>query len=468
MKQESKEVISNRDVVQLTKLEDYIKNEPILNGALVGISVRSAANGALLYEQLGNTRLRPASNMKLLTGYAALSVLGEDHRFPTELWANGEVKGNILEGDLILKGKGDPTLVPEDFEAFAKKVKESGIKEINGDLIGDDTWYDDVRLSRDLDWSDEHWYYGAQISALTASPDKDYDSGSVIVKVSPGSKPGDQPTISVSPDTTYIKIESTAETVASEEEEDLTLNRKHGENTITIEGPIPVGSPSITEWMAVWEPSLYAMDLFGHALQEQGITWTGMVKQGRVNKNSNLLYAHKSMPLSELLIPFMKLSNNVHGEILVKEMGKQVHDEGSWEKGIEVMEEELKKIGLDIENLVIRDGSGISHVTLLPPNELTKLLYAAMDEPWFETYFGSLPVAGNPERMIGGTLRFRMGDLSVQAKTGTIAGVSTLSGYITDEGKETLIFSILLNNLLDEEDGPQVIDRMVEYIREDL
>lgn len=457
---------SSTENKQFAELENYLQDEPILDGALVGISIRSASTGDLLYDSLGDTRLKPASNMKLITGFAALSVLGEDHRFTTEILTNGDITENRLDGDLYIKGKGDPTLLPEDFKLLAKKVQESGIQTINGDIIGDDTWYDDVRLSRGLNWSDEHWYYGAQISALTASPNKDYDAGSIIVEVHPSDQAGDKPKVIISPKVDYIEIQNNAKTVSANQEEDVTLNRKHGTNIFTIDGTIPVDSSSVKEWMSVWEPTGYVLDLFKQSLKEQGITWNGTWKTGRVKDGSEVLYSHKSMPLSELFVPFMKLSNNAHAEVMVKEMGKVVHGEGSWEKGMEVIEAELEKAGIDATKLDLRDGSGISHANLLTPNAISSLLYRARQEEWFPVYLHSLPDAGNPERMLGGTLRYRMADLPVQAKTGTIAGVSTLSGYVESKSGETVIFSILVNNLVDEDDGPQVVDQIVKKIYE--
>ncbi|MFB4169566.1 D-alanyl-D-alanine carboxypeptidase/D-alanyl-D-alanine-endopeptidase [Virgibacillus sp. JSM 102003] len=446
------------------QIESFIKSEPKLNGAITGISVRSASNGEKLYEHMGDVRLRPASNMKLLTAAAALAVLGENHTFSTEILTTGSIKSGTLTGDLFLKGKGDPTLLPSDFDNFAKKIKESGVNVIKGDIVADDTWYDEVRLSPDLIWSDEHWYYGAQISALTASPDTDFDAGTVIVEVGPRSK-GKKPDVTVSPKTNYIEVKNTAITSEPSAEEDLTLKRVHGENTLTIEGTIPAGSAVIKEWMTVWEPTGYAMDLFQQSLKEEGISWTGKVKMNAAPSEAEVLYSHESMPLSEVLVPFMKLSNNTIAEVLVKEMGKVVHGEGSWEKGLEVVETELTKMGMNTGSLMIRDGSGISHATLIPPNEISKLLYAVQSQSWYDSYLHSLPIAGKADRMTGGTLRSRMEDKNIQAKTGTIYGVSTLSGMVETESGEKLIFSIMLNNLLDEEDGPEIEDKIVELIQ---
>ncbi|WP_425283890.1 D-alanyl-D-alanine carboxypeptidase/D-alanyl-D-alanine endopeptidase [Lentibacillus halodurans] len=444
-------------------LENFIKNEPKLQSALTGISIRDASTGEKIYSHLGDIRLRPASNMKLLTAAAALSALGEDYTFSTELLTDGSVKGNQLNGDLVLKGKGDPTLLPKDFDTFAKQIKDSGIDEVKGDIIADDTWYDDMRLSPDLVWRDEQWYYGAQISALTAAPDEDYDAGTVTIEVIPG-EAGEKPAVMVTPDTSYMQVKNNAATIAGDEEEDLILERVHGGNTITINGTIPAASSSVKEWMAVWEPTEYALDLFKQSLKEQGITWTGEVKTGTAPANAEIVYTHESMTLSELLVPFMKLSNNTHAEMLIKEMGKVIHGEGSWEKGLAVVETEMNKLGMNTSILKIKDGSGISHMNLLPPDEISKLLYIVQEKQWFNPYENALPVAGKSERMAGGTLRQRMEDQNVRAKTGTIDGVSTLSGYVESKNGDTLIFSIMLNNLFDEDDGPSIEDKIVEMI----
>src|SRR5699024_6833395 len=417
---------------------------------------------------LGDIRLRPASNLKLLTAAAALATLEEDYTFPTEIQTTGLLKEGRLDGDLFLKGKGDPTLLPSDFDQFAKDVRKKGIRIIDGDIVGDDTWYDDIRLSKDLVWSDEHYHYGAQVSALTASPDTDYDAGTVVVKVIPGEEEGVQPKFTVSPQTDYITIENKAKIVVADEEENLTLERVHGENTITIEGTIPAGAEPVQEWMAVWEPAEYALDLFKQALEANDITWTGRVKTGTTPKEAEVLLEHQSMPLADLLVPFMKSSNNGHGEVLVKEMGKLARAEGSWEKRLDVMEAKVQKLGVQTDALLVRDGSGSAHVNLVPASEISNLLYTIQKKDWFASFLRALPVAGEQERMAGGTLQNRLSDISVQAKTGTIDSVSGLSGYIETKRGEKIIFSILINSLLDEESGPEIEDKIVRMIYEGL
>ncbi|MFD1039609.1 D-alanyl-D-alanine carboxypeptidase/D-alanyl-D-alanine-endopeptidase [Virgibacillus byunsanensis] len=468
LNQESKAVINieENNTVMKQQLDDYINNDSKLEDALIGISVRSAKTGEQLYNNMGNIRMRPASNMKLLTATAALSTLGEDYKFTTEILKDSSINGNSLQGNLYLKGKGDPTLLPSNFDNFALDLSEKGIEKIEGDIVADDTWYDDVRLSPDLIWSDEHYYYGAQVSALTASPSQDYDAGTVIVEVSPGDTVGARPNVSLSPNTDYVTIDNNATTVATNVEDELTVERDHGTNNIVIKGEIPVGSVNVKEWMAVWEPTTYALDFFQKSLQEQGISWTGSLKTGVTPEDAEAIITHQSMPLSELLVPFMKLSNNGHAETLIKEMGKIVYGEGSWDKGIEVTENVLSELGMNMDTIMIRDGSGLSHINLIPPNEISNLLYLVQKEEWFSSYLHSLPDAGEADRMVGGTLRHRMKETSVRAKTGTIYGVSTLSGYVETNSGEPLIFSVMVNNLMDEDDGPEIEDRIVEIIAE--
>lgn len=434
-----------------------------LKGAIIGICIRSAISGEILYKYNHNLRLHPASNMKLLTAAAALNVLGEDYTFSTQLQLDGKVKDDKLEGSLFLVGQGDPTLLLKDFEMFAEKLKQQGIQKITGDIIGDDTWYDHERLSRDLVWKDEQYYYGSEVSALTVSPNNDYNTGSVLIRVLPA-QIGEKPSISILPNTDYVAITNEAITVKKALEEELVIEREHGVNQITIKGKIAYDSETTEQWMSVWGASEFTLSLFSQVLASQGVVWNGEIKLGQTPSDAAVLFSKKSVPLSDILIPFMKLSNNGIAEMLIKEMGRKCCGEGSWDAGIPVLKEEMTKFGLDMTQLSIKDGSGISHSNLIPANAITQLLYEVQKMNWFPVFLHSLPIAGNEDRIIGGTLQDRMPALSVQAKTGTIEGVSTLSGYLDIPSGEKLIFSIMVNNLLDEEIGKRIEDEIVKLI----
>ncbi|MFS0673410.1 D-alanyl-D-alanine carboxypeptidase/D-alanyl-D-alanine-endopeptidase [Ornithinibacillus sp. 179-J 7C1 HS] len=435
------------------KLNEILRNNA-LDGSTTGVSVRDADSGELLFSYFGDHRLHPASNMKILTSIAALETLGPDYRFSTEVLTDGTIKGGVLQGNLYLKGKGDPTLLKKDLDQLAADLKAKGIKKIKGNLIGDDTWYDDVRLSQDLNWSDEPFYTGAQVSALTLSPNEDYDASTVIVEVYPAKEVGGKPIVKLTPHTDYVTIINNANTVSSDHSRAISIEREHGSNHIVIEGVIPVEGSMARSWVSIWEPTGYALDVFKKSLTENGIMFIGNsnATTGVTPTDANVLASKQSMTLEELLVPFMKLSNNGHGETLTKEMGKVVHDEGSWDKGLEVLKDVVTQYGVNGNTILLRDGSGMSHKNVIPANELSQLLYAVQDEAWYPAFEHSLPVAGNSERLVGGTLRYRMNNTpaanNVKAKTGSLTGVSSLSGYVTAKNGQKLIFSIMVNNYL--------------------
>ncbi|MBN8207739.1 D-alanyl-D-alanine carboxypeptidase/D-alanyl-D-alanine-endopeptidase [Bacillus sp. NTK071] len=445
----------------LTEQIHTIVNNKRLKGAIAGVSVRSAITGELLFDHHGDTRLTPASNMKLLTAAAALETLGSDYRFKTVVFADHR-NGEIISGNLYIKGSGDPTLLPKDFDALANQLKLLGITQVDGDLIGDESWYDSEYLSEDMIWSDEDQYYGAQISALTASPNQDYDAGTIMIEVSPGSGEGLLSSVKLTPETDTISIINNGMTVNENEDAEIEIHRKHGTNIIVVDGTISKNASREKAWVAVWNPASYALNLFAQSLKKHGIEIKGEERLGKTSDQAIPLAEKKSMPLSDLLIPFMKLSNNGHAEVLVKEMGKVVKEEGSFQAGLEVIRSVLRNEGLHTDDMCLRDGSGISQITLIQPNQLSLLLYRIQEKPWFDLYLNSLPIAGEPERLVGGTLRNRLSNTVAEgviyAKTGSLIGVTSLSGYVRTE--HPLIFSVILNQFIDEEEMGKIEDQI--------
>ncbi|MDF9763582.1 D-alanyl-D-alanine carboxypeptidase/D-alanyl-D-alanine-endopeptidase [Peribacillus simplex] len=452
------------------EIQQILDDSPGLAGALTGISIRSAESGEMIYERGSQTRLRPASNLKLLTAAAALETLGEDHVFQTELYIKGVQVGHVLQGNVYLKGKGDPTLLEKDFDELASSLKHKQVKLVHGDLIGDDSWYDDIRYSRDLVWSDEQEYYGAAVSALTASPNDDYDTGTIIVEITPGEKAGKMAKVMLKPETDYVKIINKTKTVAADGKQEIEVERSHGTDVITITGTIPEHAGVTEEWISVKDPTEYALSLFEKSMKKHGIKVLGKRKKGKAPVGADLIATHQSMPLSQLLIPFMKLSNNGHAEVLVKEMGKEAVGKGSWKDGLKVARNQMKGLGLNMQTIKMRDGSGISQVNMIPANEITKLLYAVQEKTWFPAYLNALPIAGNEKRMVGGTLRKRMKGTNaagnVRAKTGTISGTSSLSGYVTTKRGERVIFSIIVNNFMEEKGITAIQDKIAVMLAE--
>jgi len=426
---------------------DAILASPGLEGTDIGLVVRTL-DGETVYSRGADRRQQPASNAKLVTSAAALEVLGPDYRFDTTVHTTGRRVGPVLVGDVYLKGTGDPTMLAADYDALAKQVADSGVRVVRGGLRADDTWFDDVRLGTSWAWDDEPYYYSAQVSALTAAPDTDYDAGSIIVRVAPGT--GGKAVVTTEPPTDYVTVANTAVTGAAGSPNTISVDRAHGSNTFTVTGSIPAGGAATSEWMAVWEPTGYAAALFRAALGAHGVRVEGATARGATPAGAAVVASRRSMPLSELLVPFLKLSNNLHAEILVKAMGRAVSGQGTWTAGTAAVAGRLPAFGVDPAKLSLRDGSGLSRMDQISPDQLAALLAAAANRPWFPTWYGALPIAGKADRLVGGTLRSRMrgtaAEGAVHAKTGSLTGVSGLSGYVNTAGGARWVFSMVTNN----------------------
>jgi D-alanyl-D-alanine carboxypeptidase/D-alanyl-D-alanine-endopeptidase (penicillin-binding protein 4) len=431
---------------------DAILADSRLAGAQAGVVVVDTTTGETLYDRNGERRLVPASNTKLLTSTAALELLGPGHRFTTDVKADGQRRAGLVSGDLYLRGGGDPTLLATDYDALAAQVAADGVRVVTGNLVADDTRYDNTRLGPDWTWDDESYYYAAQVSALTVAPDTDYDAGNVIVHAAPAADAGSPPVITMTPPNGYLHIDNRAETVA-DGKTTISFERVHGGNTIVVTGQIAVGDAEASDWMTVWEPTGYAADVFSAALRRHGVRVLGRTVLGQATPaDATTVAHHDSMTLAELMVPFLKLSNNGHAEVLTKEIGRVLSGSGTWSAGLSAISEYVADAGMDTGTLRQRDGSGLSRRNLIPPAAFVDLLAAVRAEPWFDTWYAALPIAGNAERFVGGTLRSRMRGTpaanNVHAKTGSLTGVSGLSGYVTDADGRVLAFSIVLNNYL--------------------
>lgn len=438
-----------------------------MKSASTSVTVRKASTGEIVYEHYADKAVTPASTMKLLTGAAALETLGENYRFSTTVLTKGKVEKGTLNGNLYLKGQGDPTLLKKHLDSFATTLAKQGIKKINGNLVGDDNWYDKVRLSAGILAEDEPYYYAAPISALTLSPNGDYDAGSVIVTARP-SKNGKTTSVTLTPATSVLQVVNNSKTVPKGYKNTLKITRKVGTNKVIISGNSPLGTSGVKEWISVTNPTAYALDVFKKSLAEKGITFAAgsKVVQGKTPENAKALTSRKSMKLKELMIPFMKLSNNTHAEVLAKEMGKVVHDEGSWNAGLLVMQEYALSIGLDVSKWTFEDASGMSYSNKITSSQLSELLYLVRSEPWYAIYSKSLPVAGSSDRLIGGTLKNRLhappAKGNVLAKTGSLKNIKSLAGYAKTKSGETLIFTVLTEN--NKSSTIPVIDRIATTI----
>ncbi|MFG1994280.1 D-alanyl-D-alanine carboxypeptidase/D-alanyl-D-alanine-endopeptidase [Actinoplanes sp. NPDC048988] len=430
---------------------DRFLADPALAGAQAGVVVADARTGATLLNRRGGERLLPASNVKLLTSAAAMALLGPGHRFVTSVRSGGSRPGPVLNGDLYLRGSGDPALTPASLDALARDVAATGLRRVTGDLVGDDTAFDDVRLGLEWAWDDESFAGAAPVSALTLSPDSDFLSGTVTVTVG-----GTPPVVRLTPPTSLLAVDNRAATGPGPST--VAVTRRHGTDTLLVTGTLAAGAPAEKRSVAVGDPTLLATEVFRSALHRHGVRLEGRTRTGEpAPSGSREVARHAGPPLRELIAPLLKLSNNNMAELLVKAMGN-----GSWEAGTAAVAGYLARLGVDPATLRQVDGSGLSRRNLVPPAALVRLLLRVRAEPWFGTWRAALPVAGDPDPLIGGTLRNRMRGTPaagvVHAKTGTLTGASALSGYA--DGVHPVVFSVIVNNQLAASVTP-AIDRLV-------
>ncbi len=435
-----KEILTNSTIKTLNKtLED--------STLTTGISVRDAKTGKILYTYNAKNLMSTASNMKLLTGSAALSTLGENYRFTTTVKTTGKLKKNgTLMGDIYLVGQGDPTLHKSDLTHFAKVLKAKGIKKISGHVYGDESWFDNKYLAPGINKADSLTYYGAPVSALATSPNKEYDTGTVVVYVK-GDKEGKEPKVAFSAKG-HLKVVNKAKTVKKGDTTAIKISRKYGTNKVYVTGKIAEGSKT-DKWISVDDPSKHTMTIFTTELTKAGITLKNPAYKLAVTpkKGTTTRITDKSVPLKSIMVPFMKLSNNGIADTLTKTMGKKVFNKGTNASGVKAIQTYATAHSVSAKNWTYIDGSGLSHQDKVTANQMTKFLYHAQKEKYYKTLYTSLPVAGNDERMVGGTLRYRFttADMTnrIVAKTGSINNVRTLSGYMTQKDGDPLIVSVL-------------------------
>jgi len=417
---------------------DKILADGRLTGAPAGVTVRDARTGAVLYSHDADARVVPASNNKIETSAAAFGILGTGYRFRTNV--------SRLGGTLYLKGTGDPTLDAAAYDRLAADVAAKGVTKVD-DLVADDSWFEGPRVGPDWDPTDFPYYYAAEISALTVTPDTDLDVGTVDVVVTP-TTPGRPPKVSLTPDTGVVTIDDRATTGAAGSASTVSVDRTAGTNTIVVSGSIPADG-TFDDLATVQDPALYAADVFRRALRAHGVTVKGDPAHGTTPKNARVVTTRRSVPLSRIATPYLKLSNNMIAETLVKAIGRKVTGHGSWTAGLPVVARYLKSLGVDTSQVRQTDGSGLGHTNYTTATQISNVLRAAQSRRWFPVFYDALPIAGRPDRLVGGTLRSRMAGTAaagnVHAKTGTLTGVSALSGYVKDPSGQPLIFSIVFN-----------------------
>jgi D-alanyl-D-alanine carboxypeptidase/D-alanyl-D-alanine-endopeptidase (penicillin-binding protein 4) len=466
------------------RIETTIRQSPSLSRAHVGILVIDS-RGRVKYGRNANSWFIPASNTKLYSTALALTRLGPGYQMTTRVTSGTAPDASgVIYGDLRLVGGGDPSLSSRSYpyrkedqrpegipgiEELADQVAARGVKRITGAVIGDDTTYlwDPFPAGWSID--DPTYEYGAPVSALTVQ------DNSIRVEIRPGEAAGDPVTVSLTPELGQLTIIPAASTLGAGERSQIRIERAANTRELRIEGGLAAGAAPVTRLVAIEDPALYAARALHDALARRGI----VVQEPAAAKHRLttleesdpglpvVLAERKSPPLAELVKVVNKVSQNLHAELLLREVSRQGRSFGSREAGIEELRAFLRtQVALKEDDVQFVDGSGLSRLTLLTPEATAKLLRFMAESPARDAWMASLPIGGED-----GTLARRLSGVEhprrVRAKTGTLTHVSALGGYLDHRKHGRLTFTILVNNFnLPGSDTTKDIDKIVGQILE--
>ena len=429
--------------------------QPRFAHAQWGIDVVSLDNGNTLYRRDADALFLPASNAKLYTSALALQTLGPDARFTTTLYATAAPRADgMLAGDLILYGGGDPSLgnpeaSPDWAERLAAALAARGVRRIRGNLIADDTYFAGPLFGDGWEAFDLQTDYDAQAGALGALNN--------VVRVKVARDGARCCSVAIDPHQSGMRVVNLTGGAAP-----LSLYRPPGSDALYASGSLRTDQPRGSYALSAPDGALFAANLLRDALARQGIALDGSVRamhwpetDAALARNPIDIASIASPPLSQLLVHMLKHSDNRYAQMLLQQVGVATARTGvcadrteppqtSAEWGTCAMRAFLTRIGIGNDEAMFNDGSGLSREDLVTPAATVKLLAWIARQPFANAVRDALPVAG-----IDGTLRNRMRGTAatdnVQAKTGTLTHVYTLSGFATDAAGERLAFSLMLN-----------------------
>ena len=442
-------------------------DKPELAPAMVGIKVTSLDTGKVLFEENASKLLRPASNMKLYTVAAALDRLSPDYRFVTSVYAAARPDAaGILHGDLTIYGRGDPSIAArfnggdyfKGINELASQIAAAGVKRVEGDLVGDETYFTGPRYGSGWNWEDLQWWYGAEVSALTVN------DNALDLFVRPGSAVGAPAVITTGPPDPLLAIVNRLVTGAKGSKRELTLHRGLGADALEIHGSIPLDDRGYAAGVGISHPGLLFVYLLRSSLAQRGVIFTGKSRTVPAPAYANLaatsrpagsieIASMQSPPLSLIAAQTLKPSQNLYTELILRTLGRVVPPSPnssdttrtSEDLGLEVVKTFLKEAGVNTSGLALTDGSGLSRNDMITAEASVQLLTYMGRHRYAGVFREALPIAG-----VDGTLRNRMkgtaAENNVRAKTGSLSSAASLAGYLTTAGGENLVFSIMVNN----------------------
>jgi len=452
-----------------TGIDSMVAN-PEFRNAHWGILIVDPERADTLYSHDAGKLFMPASNMKIVTGSVALAQLGPDFRFRTTLVARGPVCDGLLDGDLAVNGRGDPTvsgamrggdaMLP--LREMADSLAARGVKRIAGRVVAGDDVFPGPTLGYGWSWDDLRESYSAGVDELF------FDEGFARVAVSGGRRVGARATVTMVPALGYPRLRASVRTAIAPESlaagsgargsldvsaptAQLVVRADSSSGDVVVSGWI---APHATDTLEVVFPDQDDAYLaaFRTALALRGITVGGRstLPSGACGRRArapmaDTLVAYQSLPLRDVLHAMEKPSQNQIAELLLRTIGLERGGAGTPDSGIAVVKRQLLAWGVEPDGYVLHDGSGLSRYDYVTPETLVRTLAAIRRDTAFSAFYDALPIAG-----VDGTLERRMrgtpAEGNVHAKTGYVSNARSLSGYVTTADGRTLIFSALCNN----------------------
>ncbi len=443
--------VANQVQVQaqdLTSIIDSATNQEVF----WSVTVRDS-EGTILESYNSDKMIIPASNQKLFTTAAVLDGLGSDFRYTTNIYGDGVLVDSVWEGNIVIKGVGDPSIsgimYNENryyvFSSLSRQLKELGIYAINGSLIADVSYFDPQIYPKGWDWDDLSFYYGVEISPLS------FNNNAVDLVVIANGEVGDKPSISWFPENTnfanFVNYQTITPTGTKYDE---FYQRDLGNNRIVLGSKLPKGYIE-EESLSISGAAMFFLQSFKQFLNHSGIETPGSYMVQNPNPDIqylDILASHTSESLSSLIEWTNKESDNFYAEMLLKTLDAEKSGQsGSFELGIKEVRSFLGRMEIDTNYVIMKDGSGMASGNFTKTSILSEFLVKMQHHPEFEAFFESMSVAG-----IDGTIAHRMKGTTLynnfKGKSGYVGGVRTLSGYFTTESGQTLIVSMSANNFI--------------------
>ena len=439
---------------------------PAFARASWGVAIQSLDNGQVLYRRDAERLFLPASNLKLLTAAAALLRLGPDFRYRTPVLARGTRRADTLAGDLVVVGRGDPALAVDaatgadplaPLRPWADSLRARGVRVVRGRVTGDATLFTDPPLGPGWAWDDLDADYAAPVGALQ------FDQSVAWIEATPGAAAGQPVAATLLPPSTPLRLFDGATTAPADSAvQQLAWSRSPFGDSVALSGRLSAGRAAARLPVSVPDPARYFVAGLKAVLADSGIAV--LDQAWPPDSAADTLFTWQSPSLDSVLVLFLKPSQNQIGETLLRTLGAQAKGVGSMDSGRAVVREVLTGFGVPPDAYVLADGSGLSRYNYVTPDAVARVLEAMYRRPEFASFYAALPVAG-VDGTLAGRLKGTRAAGNAHAKTGSLSGVRSLSGYVRTADGEMLSFVLLVNGFT----APQrVVDAAQDQIVERL